>query len=170
MEVAGTWIGNVINTGEGLKFYGSGRGGVWSASSRDGANWTADDGQRASGGDPAVWPLKGGGYAMVVTGGPRADAPMDPPWHRDVARAGDQPPQGDAQRPRLAELTAPAASVAVTANGEFVYVVRDGVLYQFGARDLNFLKQTNIPEPPRRAVRPQGARPPGDGEPGRQRQ
>ena len=171
-EVNGTWIGNVMKDGEGLKFYGSGRGGVWSASSRDGSNWTADDGQRAQGGDPTVWETKGGAYIMVVTGDLRADAPMDPPWRRELARAGDAPPPGDTQRPRFAEFgtTASAANVAVTANGEFVYVVRDGVLYQFGARDLNLLKQTNIPEPPRRAGRQQGARQPGDGEPGRQRQ
>ena len=173
-EVNGTWIGNVINTGESLRFYGSGRGGVWSASSRDGVNWSADDGQRAPGGDPAAWPLKGGGYVMVVTGGPRADAPMDPPWRQEFARAAERadPAPGDAQRPRFADITGPvpAGNVAVTANSEFVFVVRDGVLYQFGARDLNLLKQTNIPEPPRRPVRPPGVRQPGDGEPVRPRQ
>ena len=45
-----------------------------------------------------------------------------------------------------------------------IYSADGQVLYQFGARDLNFIKQTSIPEPPRRGAREPGVRPAGEGE------
>ena len=48
-----------------------------------------------------------------------------------------------AHQPTVPETYPPT----LTANERFVYVLRDGVLYQFDARTLRFLRQTRIPAP-----------------------
>lgn len=68
------WIGNAVATGDVLRYYGSGRDGIWSATSADGSNWTLDSGTRAAGGDPSALLLSGGKVMLVYVGGPRADA------------------------------------------------------------------------------------------------
>jgi hypothetical protein len=47
LPVEGSWIGNLLNTGGGLRFFGSGRGGVWSAQSADGVRWEMESGELA---------------------------------------------------------------------------------------------------------------------------
>lgn len=161
----GTWIGNVINQDGTLRFYGSGREGVWSASSRDGSAWLAEDTSGARGGDPAVVRTKSGDYLMVVTGDLRPDAPMEPPWQRGLVRA-PAPGAGEAPRGRAPEpgMAAPDNSTAMTVADGYLYILRDGVVYQFGARDLNFIRQTPLPDP-RRLQRPPGGNAPEDREP-----
>ena len=68
------WIGNAVVTGGVLRYYGSGRDGIWSATSADGAAWTLDNGSRANGGDPSgVW-LADGRLMLVFVGELRSDA------------------------------------------------------------------------------------------------
>ena len=58
----------------------------------------------------------------------------------------------------------PAKPVApvMTANSDYLFVLRGGVLYQYDAKDLRLLKQVRLPEPePRRpGPPPPGAPPP----------
>ncbi len=61
------FLGQVITTDEGLRFYGTGKGGVVSAVSTDGSDWTMEAGQRIQGADPAVQRLADGSYVMVYT-------------------------------------------------------------------------------------------------------
>lgn len=72
------WIGNAVATGDVLRYYGSGRDGIWSATSSDGSNWTLDAGARADGGDASALLLSGGKVMLVYVGGPRPDAGPHP--------------------------------------------------------------------------------------------
>jgi hypothetical protein len=164
-SVRGNWIGNVVPAEDGLRFYGSGPDGVWSATSSDGATWKEDVGGQVKGGDPSVWRSKDGDYVMVVTGGLRADAPMDPPWRREgPALAGP----GGAGNPRelpprgFGDFGGPLpGSGSVTANERYVYVLKDNVVYQFDAQSLQFIRQAPLPEPAgheARPMRPRGPR------------
>ena len=68
------WIGNALVTGGTLRYFGSGQGGVWSASSADGAKWTLDTGVRAAGGDASAVVLGDGQVLLAVVGELRPDA------------------------------------------------------------------------------------------------
>jgi hypothetical protein len=75
------WIGNAIEVGPeqpfprgALRYYGSGRDGIWSAVSTDGATWTLEPGVRAVAGDPAAVTRRDGDTLLLVVGDLRADA------------------------------------------------------------------------------------------------
>lgn len=61
------FLGQVVTTDEGLRFYGTGKGHVVSASSTDGYTWTMDTGDRVQGADPGVVQLDNGNYLMIYT-------------------------------------------------------------------------------------------------------
>jgi hypothetical protein len=68
------WLGCALSTADGIRFYGTGRGRVWSAVSKDGASWQVDEQTRAEGADPGVARAADGTYVLIGTGGRRADA------------------------------------------------------------------------------------------------
>lgn len=84
-EQGASWIGNPVATEEGLRFYGSGPQGVWSAFSQDGSNWQMEVGTRAQGGDPAVVQRRDGSFLMIVTGQTRAGSAPRPIERSDAA-------------------------------------------------------------------------------------
>ncbi|MFQ6003425.1 MAG: exo-alpha-sialidase, partial [Candidatus Zixiibacteriota bacterium] len=59
-------LGQVIEDGGRLRFYGSGDG-VQSATSSDGYIWTEDSGRRVMGADPGIAKLPDGRYLMIYT-------------------------------------------------------------------------------------------------------
>lgn len=61
------FLGQVIAVDGGLRFYGTGKGGVVSAFSSDGYTWEIDDGTRIQGADPGIQQLGDGTYVMVYT-------------------------------------------------------------------------------------------------------
>lgn len=61
------FLGQAVVVGDGLRFYGTGKGGVVSAYSTDGQNWTMDSGTRIQGADPGVAQLADGSYLMIYT-------------------------------------------------------------------------------------------------------
>ncbi len=67
------WIGNAVVTDGVLRYYGSGRDGVWIASSKDGSAWTIV-GTGPSAGDPCALRLPSGRTLLIAVGPPRADA------------------------------------------------------------------------------------------------
>ena len=78
-----TWIGNAIQTGREIRFYGSGPDGVWVAASSNGTEWTLAGTSNLLGGDPAVVRKQDGTYVAVVTGELRQDAVAGaPPMRR----------------------------------------------------------------------------------------
>jgi len=68
------WIGNAVVVRGVLRYYGSGRDGLWWALSADGANWELATAPGISGGDPSVVVLASGELLLVAVGGLRADA------------------------------------------------------------------------------------------------
>jgi len=68
------WIGNALEIDGRLRYYGSGRDGVWSAVSTDGANWSVEPGVRTVAGDPSAVLASDGETLLVVVGDLRADA------------------------------------------------------------------------------------------------
>ena len=72
------WIGNAVAQGGTLRYYGSGRDGVWSATSADGSAWTLDAGWRLAGGDPSAAILADGEVMLVFVGPVRDDAGPNP--------------------------------------------------------------------------------------------
>lgn len=81
---AGNWLGCVLPTNKGIRFYGTGRG-IWSARSNNGVTWELEHGSRAPGADPAVATTSNGKLIMIVTGPPRPDA-GPPPFPRAPRR------------------------------------------------------------------------------------
>lgn len=61
------FLGQVVVTANGLKFYGTGSDGIVSASSVDGYTWTMDDIDYLRGADPGVAELSDGSYLMIYT-------------------------------------------------------------------------------------------------------
>ena len=59
------FLGQAIPFGSGLRFYGTGKGGVLSAYSDDGSVWAMDAGTRLQGADPGVEQLSDGSYLIV---------------------------------------------------------------------------------------------------------
>jgi hypothetical protein len=75
------FLGNVVAVGETLRFYGTGRDGMWVGTSKDGAAWELEQGDRQRGGDPGVVQTKAGRWLRVYTGETRADADrVQPPF------------------------------------------------------------------------------------------
>ncbi|MBI2925890.1 MAG: exo-alpha-sialidase [Verrucomicrobia bacterium] len=75
------WLGCAVTIEEGLRFFGTGRGGVWSVTSRDGAKWQLEEGSRGRHMDPGVAQTKDGHWLLIGTGPLRAEAgppPFDP--------------------------------------------------------------------------------------------
>ena len=72
------WLGCAVTTEKGLRFLGSGRGGVWSAISGDGAKWTLEDRSRGRHLDPGVARTTDGRWLLIGTGPLRADAGPPP--------------------------------------------------------------------------------------------
>ena len=68
------WLGCVLATANGLQFYGSGNGGIWSATSTDGSSWKLKDEGLGYGADPGVAQTANGQYLMVTTGELRKDS------------------------------------------------------------------------------------------------
>ncbi len=128
LPVRGSWIGNAVATKEGVRFYGSGVGG-WSAFSRDGSTWQVDRDTQFRGGDPAVVQRRDGSFLMIVTGGPRADRVAATP----LIEGDDAPPP------------VPPSETAMAASARFIYIVRNGVLYQYDAKTLELIRQTPLP-------------------------
>ncbi len=74
------WLGCALPLADGkIRFYGTGRGGVWSATSPDGIKWTPDPTTRGGGADPGIAATGQGGFILISTGPPRADAGQRPP-------------------------------------------------------------------------------------------
>jgi hypothetical protein len=68
------WLGCATSSRGGLRFFGSGRDGIWSAFSRDGVDWQLEDVPWGHAADPGVAETADGGYLIVATGPRRADA------------------------------------------------------------------------------------------------
>ncbi|MFN8532726.1 MAG: sialidase family protein [Dehalococcoidia bacterium] len=71
------WTGNLIRWGEGLRFYGSSRNGVWWSFSTDGTTWTDPVLINVAGGDPAVVEVRPERVRLVVVSEPRRN--VSPP-------------------------------------------------------------------------------------------
>jgi hypothetical protein len=78
-EGAGHWLGAVVLSGEGLRFYGTGMGGLWTATSADGASWSAAERLTVAGADPGVLEQIDGSRLLLVTGPPRSGTPSSTP-------------------------------------------------------------------------------------------
>lgn len=61
------FLGQVIPFEDGLRFYGTGEGGVVSAFSEDGFSWEVDQKSVVQGADPGVQQLEDGSYIMAYT-------------------------------------------------------------------------------------------------------
>ncbi len=68
------WIGNAVVSGDRLRYYGSGAGGVWSATSADGSTWILEEGVRLNAGDPSAVVLGDGTVLLAAVGPVRPDA------------------------------------------------------------------------------------------------
>jgi hypothetical protein len=68
------WIGNALALDGKLRYFGSGRDGLWSASSLDGSAWTLDAPLDLQNGDPSAVILPSGEYLLVAVGPTRLDA------------------------------------------------------------------------------------------------
>jgi hypothetical protein len=76
------WLGNVVNTGGSLRFFGSSRNGIWTATSGDGFHWTLQKTPRMGGGDPGVAVLSNGGFLVIATGRLRDDLIHELPFRK----------------------------------------------------------------------------------------
>jgi len=71
------FLGQVVVAGDGLRFYGTGKG-ISSAFSEDGYTWEMEEGKRLStGADPGVAQLADGSYIMLYTSGNFNQAPKN---------------------------------------------------------------------------------------------
>lgn len=71
------WLGNAQSDGKEIWFYGTGDGGVWIATSADGATWRLVPTSGIPGADPGAIATKDGGLVIVVTGEPRPGTPSE---------------------------------------------------------------------------------------------
>ncbi len=72
------WLGNAQSDGTSITFFGTGgqgRGGIWRATSPDGARWTLMDDWRVPGADPGAVATPDGAWIVVSTGPPRPGTP-----------------------------------------------------------------------------------------------
>ncbi len=74
----GQWIGNALVHEDQLKYVGSGRSGLWIATSSDGKTWTDVTSIGARGGDPCLLPLAKDRWLMLCVGDVRRDAGPPP--------------------------------------------------------------------------------------------
>jgi hypothetical protein len=66
------WLGSAQSDGAVIMFFGTGEGGVWTATSPDGQAWQLDSTPiRVPGADPGAVRLRDGGWLLSVTGPPR---------------------------------------------------------------------------------------------------
>jgi hypothetical protein len=84
------WTGNLVAYGDGMRFYGSSRRGLWWAFSRDGEQWTRPRYLSVRGGDPAVVAVSEKEYLLVYVSEPRRPPPPPAP--------GPQPPRRSPRR------------------------------------------------------------------------
>jgi hypothetical protein len=73
VQIEGTprnWLGAAYSDGKTITFFGTG-GGIWTATSTDGATWTPGVRLPLMGADPGAVPAKDGGWLFSVTGPPR---------------------------------------------------------------------------------------------------
>jgi hypothetical protein len=86
------WLGCAVPTARGVRFYGSGKAGIWSAVSADGGKWELEPGTRGWGQDPAVVETRDGRWLMIATGPPRPDAGKVRPPFLPMPPDGAKPP------------------------------------------------------------------------------
>lgn len=89
------WLGDAKSEGDTITFFGTGEGGIWRATSRDGAEWTLRDpvtGVRVA--DPGTVRLRDGALLVAGTGAPRPGTPS-----AQKQKQGKQPP-ADGAGPR----------------------------------------------------------------------
>ncbi len=161
LDVRGSWLGCAVPVENGLRFYGTGRGG-WSAFSSDGKTWRLDrEAAWSLGADPGVARTRGGKYLMAATGELRPNAgagrPGERPGEPPGGRPGEQPggpddgpagPLGPARQD--ARRRPPYEPPVMTANADHVYILRGGMLHQFDARTLKLKKSVPLAEDPQR--------------------
>ena len=82
-------------------------------------------------------------------------------WHFTTPSAAQMGPAGPEMRQPMPTMPMPMMPVSVTATKDFVYVATDGMLLQFSAKKLNFIKKTDfrkqLPSMPPMMMRPGGA-------------
>jgi len=65
------WLGNAQSNGSTIIFFGTGEGGLWTATTADGQAWRLDPNPiRLQGADPGVVRLRDGGWLVAATGPP----------------------------------------------------------------------------------------------------
>ena len=104
LDSALRWLGNAQSDSNVMRFFGTGGpGGVWTATSTNGAAWVVDETfPSVMGADPGAVKLKDGGWLLVVTGPPR-----------EGRRQNNPPGQGPGQR-----LPVPPIMSALDANSD----------------------------------------------------
>jgi hypothetical protein len=86
------WLGDAKSDGEKITFYGTGEGGVWTATSSDGKEWTLGRPiSDAPAADPGTAGLKDGALLLAGTGPPRPGTPGA--LRRPPNRNADDPPR-----------------------------------------------------------------------------
>lgn len=125
------WLGCVVSTEQGLRFYGTGEGG-WTATSKDGATWKLDERSRTDGCDPGVAQAKDGRWLMVSTGPRNRDASAEPPF--------DTRPKGGAP----IEEGPPGGPASIGSDGKTLFVVRGDWLYEIDPLTLQVLRKVKI--------------------------
>jgi hypothetical protein len=68
------WLGCAVAAADGLRFFGSGRDGIWSAMSPDGVDWRLEPNARIGGADPGVVVIDASRTLIIATGPLRRDA------------------------------------------------------------------------------------------------
>ena len=148
------WLGNAQSDGEVIRFFGTGPGGVWAATSTNGLSWIVDeDFPSVMGADPGAVKLKDGGWLLAVTGPPREGRqPLAPlgqnqrPFTPPLMSTLDANSDGIIDEWELAN--APALLRKLDRNG-------DGRLTQDELRPApNGARDPNQPPPPRRPRQP----------------
>ncbi len=124
------WLGCVVSTPEGLRFYGTGEGG-WTATSKDGATWELDKRTRTDGCDPGVAQGAAGRWLMVSTG-PRNPNNEDPPF--------DPRPKGG---PPI-EDGPPGGPASIASDGKTLFVVRGDWIYELDPLTLKVLRKVKV--------------------------
>jgi hypothetical protein len=68
MEGDRRWLGNALSDDGVIRFFGTGPGGVWTATSEDGATWLPEVTWPVPGADPGAVRLRDGSWLIVATG------------------------------------------------------------------------------------------------------
>jgi hypothetical protein len=72
---AGRWLGAAVTDGDRIRFFGTGQGGLWTATSPDAVAWSATETFVVRGADPGVVEELDGSRLVLVTGPPRPGTP-----------------------------------------------------------------------------------------------